>query len=195
MPEGGDITIRTQSIDLDQAFCTTRQEISPGPHALLTISDTGTGIEKEAIPHVFEPFYTDKEPGSGTGLGLSTVLGITQQHHGIVELESTVDKGTTVSVYLPITQQDEQYDNRVVAEQSLPHQGKTILVADDNPMVLNVAEAVLSEAGYEVITALNGEEALKIFKENANSIDLFILDVIMPNMGGGEHCGRAFSKA
>ncbi len=184
MPEGGKLTIRTENVNLDETFGGTHPEAKPGQYVKISVSDTGTGMDPDVLDHVFEPFFTTKEQGKGTGLGLSMAYGIVKQHEGLIYAYSQPEKGTRFEIYLPISQAEVR--NAVAEEKKSGFAGgnETILIAEDDRVVRDFGARVLKEAGYAVITAKDGERALDLLKETANTVDLVLLDVIMPKMGG-----------
>jgi signal transduction histidine kinase/ActR/RegA family two-component response regulator len=183
MTGGGTLVIESKIVELDQDFCRSRPWTSPGSYALLNVVDTGCGMDKETQGQMFEPFFTTKEQGKGTGLGLSTVFGIVRQHQGVIEFESEPGLGTSFSIFFPLSQAD------VVAVEEInvktEHRGTgTILVADDDVLVRDVTRRMLESAGYTLIFARDGEEAIRLFDEHRDEIDLALLDVVMPKLGG-----------
>ena len=186
MPQGGRLLISTENADLDQEFCRTHPGVEPGEYALLKIKDDGLGMDKETVRHVFEPFYTTKGPGSGTGLGLFTVYGIVESHGGYIACASALGQGSEFAIYLPAAS-----DAVAVAEpehdRDAPVAGgrETILLVDDEEAILEVVRDVLRQYGYTVLTADSGEGALEMFCERPEQVDLVILDLGMPGMGGG----------
>lgn len=186
MPDGGKLQIATANVVLDAAFCRTQPEVKPDRYVLLTVTDTGCGMESDLSAHIFEPFYTTKEVGKGTGLGLAMVFGIVKHHGGHILCESRVGEGTTFKIYLPATR--EQIDEPAAGlEAPAPAGGtETILVVDDEDGVRDYTAQALARFGYRVLTATNGEEGLEIYRQQGSRIDLIVLDVIMPGMGGRE---------
>lgn len=185
MPHGGTLTIETSNGQLDSSYFADRQvDIPPGDYVILSVSDTGVGMEKGVRQHVFEPFFTTKEKGEGTGLGLSTVYGIVKQSNGGIWVHSELGKGTTFQVYLP---QVDATEADVVpppfAIESLSGSETVLLVEDDIPVCL-AAQRILQKAGYTVLSAPNGDEALLVAEQHRGKIDLLLTDVIMPNMSG-----------
>jgi PAS domain S-box-containing protein len=183
MPEGGGITIETGGVLVDEAMAAAHPGVEPGLFAILSVTDTGTGIAPENMPRIFEPFYTTKEPGSGTGLGLATVHGIVSQHRGMIHVYSEPGAGTVFRVYLPAAEpagagQEDFFD--------APVQGgsETLLVAEDDEMVRNMAGLMLEMAGYTVFAAKDGIEALEVLEKQGDAVRLALLDVVMPGMGG-----------
>ena len=186
MPSGGRITIATEACRPVEAPLAK----DPVPEVQefflkLSVTDTGVGIPAENLDRVCEPFFTTKEPGQGSGLGLATVYGIVRQHGGFVEIESMVGLGTTISVYLPATDEGEVVASEPRAD-ATEKGSETILLAEDNPGVRELAVESLQDAGYTVVTATDGEEALEKLLASNGSIDLLFSDVIMPKMGGVE---------
>ena len=183
MPSGGKIMVETRNVLLDSAFCANHVGVSPGRYVSLKISDNGSGIPEDVLPHIFEPFFTTKAPGHGTGLGLSTVHGIVNSHGGIITCESKFGHGTTFNVYLPVIDAPQLHVK--VLEKTSPLGGsETILVVDDEEFVRNVEEDILRSVGYQVITASDGADAWEIYQAKQDSIMLTILDILMPRMGG-----------
>lgn len=185
MPEGGKLVIETANVFLDQDYARSHLDARSGRHVLLRVSDTGSGMDQETLEHIFEPFYTTKSPGEGTGLGLSMVYGIVQQHHGFINCYSEVDHGTTFNVYFPAIISETRLDQPVVS--AIPRGGtETILLVDDEDLIRDLGTRILHQAGYAVLTANNGREALGIYRKEQSRIALVILDLIMPEMGGKE---------
>ena len=184
MPDGGRITIKTENVFLDTDYCQTHQLIRPGSYVQLTVSDTGHGIDAESLEHIFEPFYTTKAPGSGTGLGLSMVYGIVKSHDGHIECESTPGLGTTFRILLPAADSIPVAAGPQIQDGSLSGGAATILIADDDESARSVISQMLNRFGYRVLLAETGLEALTIYRNNREAIDLVILDLIMPKMGG-----------
>lgn len=182
----GTITIETGNVSMDKSCCAERPEIVPGEYVLLSVSDTGKGIDKETIEHIFEPFFTTKERGHGTGLGLSTVYGIVKQSNGYIYVNSETDQGTTFNIYLPridgseVSEEDKQGE-RQRAKKGSEH----ILVVEDEEIVRKVICKVLRDFGYTVYEAKNPNEAIQIVqKKRGCKIHLMISDVVMPEMSG-----------
>lgn len=184
MPDGGEIIVHTKNLHLDRHYCDNSQfDLTPGEYIALEITDTGQGIAQENLGRIFEPFYTTKELGKGTGLGLSMVYGMVVQHHGAVEVESELGKGTTFCLLLPCAEViKEQGENR---EEIFVKAG-VILLVDDEEIIRRAGKHLLKKIGYEVIVAANGKEAIEIFQREYRTIDLVILDMVMPEMDGRE---------
>jgi CheY-like chemotaxis protein len=157
--------------------------VKKGEYVLLTVSDTGHGIDDELLPHIFEPFFTTKAVGKGTGLGLATVYGIVKQHNGHITCDSRSGIGTTFNVYVPalITEMDRE---KLIVETPLIGGNETLLLVEDEELVRDLGREILAGFGYEVIIAENGKLALDIFQEQKDRISLVILDLIMPEMDG-----------
>jgi two-component system, cell cycle sensor histidine kinase and response regulator CckA len=185
MPGGGSLTIETRNAYLNEAFCRAHPGIQPGRYAMMQITDTGCGMDEKTLEKVFEPFFTTKEPGKGTGLGLATVYGIIQQHNGMVVPQSAPGRGTTFEIYLPISEESEQ---PVETGEAVAFSGgtETILLAEDDESVQLVSKSILERAGYTVLTANDGREAVEVFCRKADEIALALLDVVMPQLGGRE---------
>lgn len=183
MPGGGHIYIETGNVTLEKSHINTF-EIKPGRFVQIAISDTGIGMEEAVQQKIFEPFFTTKEMGRGTGLGLATVYGIIKGHHGYIEVDSKRGRGTTFCIYLPASRRTAAREKTIRRPRVV---GKgTILVVDDEQMVLEVSCALFEKLGFTVLRADSGEEAVAVFKAHADAVDLVILDMIMPQMSGGE---------
>jgi PAS domain S-box-containing protein len=187
MPGGGRLVLNTSNVTHED-IKSEQYEPIPGYYVLLTVADTGTGMEAEVEERIFDPFFTTKDTGRGTGLGLASVYGITKSHDGYIEVESEKGKGSTFKLYLPATAKT-PLDPPEATTHIIEGSG-TILLVDDEEMVLNVGGRVLEKLGYTVIEAPGGKEAVDIFDKNKESIELVILDMIMPDMGGGETYDR-----
>ncbi len=181
MPDGGRLTIESSRVYLDEAYFKERSlDRHPGDYVMLAVSDTGIGMDAATKARVFEPFFTTKEPGKGTGLGLATVYGIAKQNNGYVWVYSEIGKGTTFKVYFPLSRATE-----VVASETLVPEGdltgdETILLVEDEAALLDVAAAFLEAKGYQVISANNAAEALRVCADEQENIDLLVTDLIMP---------------
>ncbi|MEW6111230.1 MAG: PAS domain S-box protein [Thermodesulfobacteriota bacterium] len=183
MPEGGKLVIHTANVRLDEVYARTHLGARPGPYVLLSVSDTGIGMDKETLDHVFEPFFTTKGVGEGTGLGLATVYGIVKQHGGYIMCYSEPDKGTTFKLYFPALVAETTAEVKV--PRLMPRGGsETVLLVDDEELVRDLGTRILRRAGYTVLTATNGIEALELYVSQPGIISLVILDLIMPEMGG-----------
>ena len=183
MPQGGDIFLKTINIPYGDI----RGKLynpKPGDYVLLTVTDTGMGMDPKTLDRIFEPFFTTKELGRGTGLGLASVYGIIKGHGGYVDVESEEGRGTTFKIYLPASNREIQKTIEV-PDHIIKGTG-TILLVDDEEMVLEVGERFLKVMGYQVLTAREGREAIEVYQKHRDTIDLVLLDIIMPNMKGGE---------
>lgn len=184
MPQGGSLDIRADAIQSTTKFMNDRGWATEGRYVRIQISDTGVGIKAEEIERIFEPFYTSKDVGEGTGLGLSMAYGIIQQHKGMIEVESKPGVGTVFFIYLPF-HDGTPVEMEAADEKSRASGGKeTLLIADDDENIRGLMINILEDQGYRVISAKDGDEALKQFSEHRDEIDLMILDVVMPNLGG-----------
>ena len=184
MPEGGKLTIETCNKTLDDFYCESHLGFKPGDFVRLTVSDNGTGMDKETLQYIFEPFFTTKEAGRGTGLGLATVYGIVKQNEGFINVYSEPGQGTTFSIYLPRTAEETEAQEESHEEQMLTGSGNILLVEDD-PMVLAIAKEMLESIGYAVRVAADPLDALAIC-ERDQAIDMVLTDVVMPIMNGKE---------
>jgi PAS domain S-box-containing protein len=195
MPDGGTLTVSTSHVTLDeQSAPGMGPEARPGDYALLSMTDTGTGILPELLELVFEPFFTTKGPGKGTGLGLTTVHGIVRQSRGFLRVRSQPGAGSTFEVYLPIAEEPAP-SSSVSAEPSPGTPAKrTVLMAEDETAVRDVAEVMLRRVGYEVLSAANAEEALQVAATHTGPIDLLLTDVIMPGMNGRQLAERLLTE-
>jgi PAS domain S-box-containing protein len=185
MPNGGRLSISTKNVYFDEEYCKSYLELSPGNYVLLSISDSGTGMDEETRKHIFDPFFTTKETGKGTGLGLSIVFGIVKSHGGNIQCFSEPGHGTSFKIYLPALRK-----THGVAETpqlaAYPGGNETILLVDDEESVRKLAASVLKRFGYTVLTASDGKECVEVFSREKDKIDLLILDLIMPEMDGSD---------
>ncbi len=185
MPEGGALTISSDVVDIDNIFLMTQGFGNIGRHVLISVSDTGAGMDKRTKERIFEPFFTTKEVGKGTGLGLAIVYGIIKQHSGHIHVESSPGRGATFNIYLPLAQKAVETQPLEIAER--PAGGaETILIAEDDRDIRKLLKTLLSVAGYRVIDAANGSEAVDLFTKNSHRVQLVLLDVVMPIKSGKE---------
>ena len=185
MPNGGRLVVETENVYLEEEHVRQNPYMKPGRYALLTVSDTGIGMEETIRERVFEPFFTTKGPDKGTGLGLAMVYGIVKQHNGFIHLYSEPGKGTAFKVYLPAIEAQPDAVPEKRKEEIVRGGTETILLAEDEEAIRALAERILTGFGYTVLVARNGEEAIEIFREN-KEIVLAVLDVVMPRKGGKE---------
>lgn len=185
MPEGGKIAIETAAIELDEEYTASHAGVTPGRYVVLTVTDTGCGMDADVREQIFAPFFTTKEKGQGTGLGLATTYGIVKQHGGHIWVYSEPGQGTTFKIYLPAV--EPLLDSKIV-EPALPPENKlateTVMVVEDNDMVRQLTVDVLTRRGYVVLAASGGAECLQKLGEHAGPLDLLITDVVMPEMNG-----------
>jgi PAS domain S-box-containing protein len=186
MPDGGRLWIETQGIHYSGASDTPGLDLPPGRYVQMTVADTGHGMDDETVSHIFEPFFTTKDVGEGTGLGLSTVYGIVQSHGGRINCRSRPGEGTRFTILLPARIGTDVLERPCVPTSPLRGGNETILVVDDEYQIREVVREVLSDQGYQVLTAGGGESALRIFRERGHRVDLVLLDLGMPGMGGRE---------
>jgi len=185
MPSGGDIVVKTERVNVAPAFAELYADLKPGRYVELSVADTGHGMTAETLQHIFEPFFTTKPVGQGTGLGLPTVYGIVQQHEGAVHVYSEPSRGTTFKIYLPAVETADEASSRATIL-SVAGGPETILLAEDDPMVCDIARRILVNGGYTVLTAADGEEALDVFRAHRREISLVLLDAVMPKLTGPE---------
>lgn len=183
MPNGGRLTVETANVELTETFRAEHYEVVPGQYILMSVSDTGIGMDEEIQAKVFEPFFTTKEVGKGTGMGLATVYGIVKQNRGYIYVASSPGKGTTFTVYLPVHEGEPE---RVRVEADLSPQsaagGETILVVEDDPALLDLICRTLADHGYRILKAENGDRALEVSDNHPGAIDLILTDIIMPGV-------------
>ena len=184
MPDGGTLTIATENLALDEERAALLDDATPGNYVMLAVSDTGIGMKEEELRRIFEPFYTTKETGKGTGLGLAVVHGIVKQSGGIIEVISEPDAGSTFKIYLPVVEEDRSVavDDRTAS--GTLYGGETILLVEDEAAVRSFAKFALEDLGYEVIEAADGHEAIQIAETRGGEIDLLLTDVVMPGLDG-----------
>jgi PAS domain S-box-containing protein len=187
MPTGGELYLQTENVTLDESF-TEPDQLCTGKYVKMSVTDTGVGIDEAIRERIFEPFFTTKRMGRGTGLSLASAYGIIKNHSGMIHVYSKKDEGTTFSIYLPASEKE------IIEQKALPEEifrgTETVLLVDDEDMIIDIGEKILKTMGYEVITARSGREALRLYKENQVKINLVVLDMIMPGMSGGETYDR-----
>jgi PAS domain S-box-containing protein len=183
MPGGGNLYLESRNVIVDENFAH-RYSIKKGKYVRISITDTGMGMDKETQERIFEPFFTTKEMGRGTGLGLASAYGIIKNHGGIITVYSESDHGSTFGIYLPASEKAVPAEKPSTKDVLRGHE--TILLVDDEHMIIDVGKDILQALGYTVIVARNGKDAVRIYREKKDTIDLVILDMIMPGMGGAE---------
>jgi PAS domain S-box-containing protein len=184
MPHGGKLSIQTALVELDEAYCSQHLGARPGPHVMLSVSDTGVGMDTATRQRIFEPFFTTKETGKGTGLGLSTVHGIVQQSEGTIWVYSEPGRGTTFKVYLPVLEEYEQETVRIEKSLAPRAGGETILLVEDDEQLRTLTAQILRRHGFQVLEAHHGRHAAEVFAAHADAVQLLLTDVVMPEQGG-----------
>jgi len=183
MPEGGDLFLSTENVILEKEYAETCQ-IAPGSYVKISVTDTGVGMDKTVMQRVFEPFFTTRKMGRGTGMGLASAYGIVKNHGGIIHVYSEPGKGSTFVIYLPVSEKAVVRD--IMPNTEILRGSETLLLVDDEEMIIDVGTHLLQELGYTVISTQSGQEALNIFRRDHKRIHMVILDMIMPEMGGGK---------
>ena len=190
MPDGGRLTIETANVVLDPDFVRLHPDASVGPHVMLAIRDTGTGMDEQTVARIFDPFFTTKDIGKGTGLGLSMVYGFVRQSGGSIHVDSELDVGTTLKVYLPQVFQPEEESPTAPPADPAPRGTQTVLVAEDDPAVRQFITQVLRDCGYTVLEAGSTAEAVSISSAHRGEINVLVTDVVMPAMSGPQLAAR-----
>ena len=186
MPDGGEITIETDELQIDQEYVDHHHELTPGEYVIMSIKDTGEGIDEDIIANIFDPFFTTKQHGKGTGLGLATVYGIIKQHDGYIYAYTQKGEGTTFKIYLPLCKETGEKRERTPTKKALFKGYETILIVDDNTAICQLIEETLKPLGYNCLQASSGKDALKLFHNYKRTIHLLLTDVVMPEMSGKE---------
>jgi CheY-like chemotaxis protein len=194
MPRGGKLHIGTSLVEIGQAYAGQHADARPGSFVCLTVTDTGCGMDRKTLERIFEPFFSTKEVGKGTGLGLATVYGLVKQHQGWVEVSSTVNVGTTFNIFFPAAQ-------RALQEESLPQVAapvrggnETIMVVEDEPVLREMVCEILKQHDYQVIEAASGVEALRVWDEFDGRVDLLLTDMVMPEGMTGRELATQLKK-
>jgi PAS domain S-box-containing protein len=183
-PDGGKLLFEIENTTLDDDYANRHLGAQPGRYVLLTVSDTGQGMDQETMKKIFDPFFTTKELGKGTGLGLASVYGIVKSHGGYITCYSEVGQGTTFKIYFPAMEQPEVEETNEVEVKPIPRGTETVLLVDDEETIRGFARQTLMKFGYTVLTASTGEEALTVYSKEPDKIDLIVMDIGMPGMGG-----------
>ena len=183
MPGGGQLYLQTQNVTLDEHHVR-HHAVQAGRYAKISVTDTGTGMDEATLSRIFEPFFSTKEMGRGTGLGLASAFGIIKNHRGIIEAHSKVGDKTTFNIYLPASEKPVKVET--VTDKDLCPGTETILLVDDEKVIIDVCQPMLEKLGYRILVAMSGKEALEIYEADKGRIDLVILDLIMPDMRGDE---------
>lgn len=186
MPKGGNLIIKTANVFLDEEYAARHVPTKPGSYIMLAVTDNGLGMNDETLKNIFEPFYTTKDIGKGTGLGLATVYGIVKQSEGFIWVESEIGAGSTFKIYLPCIDSEPDLRDKDDASEHTAHKAATILIVEDEDLVRALTRQALEECGYKIIEAGNGSQALAMCRQSDCAIDLVITDVVMPEMGGRE---------
>jgi len=185
MPDGGKITIETSNVEFDEPYILSHSQILPGPFVQLSFTDNGTGMDEATKAHIFEPFFTTKAAGNGTGLGLATIYGIVKQSNGYMWVYSEPGQGTSFKIYFPrVSHPKDLAESSTPDSPVLPAAGQTILIAEDEDAVRAILVKACSKAGYHILAATNGEEAMALSESHGGRIDLLVTDVIMPGISG-----------
>ena len=187
MPGGGDLYVQTENIIIDENYIKP-YKVEPGKYIKISVTDTGIGMDKITQQRIFEPFFTTREMGRGTGLGLASAYGIVKNHDGFINVYSEKGKGTTFNIYFPASEKEIIKEKKIHEE--LLRGTETVLLVDDEDMIIDVGQDILKLLGYEVLPVMGGEEAVKVYEKNQAKIDMVILDMIMPDMGGGQTYDR-----
>jgi two-component system cell cycle sensor histidine kinase/response regulator CckA len=187
MPEGGTLTVQTENLIIDQERLTPYR-VKAGDYIKITVADTGIGMDKKTQGRIFDPFFTTREMGRGKGLGLASVYGIIKNHEGFINVDSQKDRGARFEIYLPASRKTAPAQQVPVA--AISHGHETVLLVDDEEMIVDVGERMLEKLGYKTLTAMNGAEAIEIYKRRRKEIKLVILDMVMPKISGGETFDR-----
>jgi len=193
MPQGGHLTFETSNVHLDEDYARMHPSVKPGDHVMLTVADTGCGIDPEILPHIFEPFFTTKEQGKGTGLGLPTVYGIVKQSGGSIWVYSELGHGTVFKVYFPRVECPAVAASSAPRAQATQRGSETILLVEDEEAVRESTSEFLTLRGYTVLQGKNGDDALRILHTLKGKLHLLITDVVMPGMSGRDLADRVLA--
>ncbi|MCP4579009.1 MAG: response regulator, partial [Deltaproteobacteria bacterium] len=188
MPGGGTLFLETDNVVLDEEYLKPFS-VAPGRYVTISVTDSGIGMDKSTQKRIFDPFFTTKKMGRGTGLGLASAYGIIKNHGGIINVYSEKGEGTTFTIYLPASE-SAVVDFNPGSKENIRCGSETLLFVDDEPMIIETAKELLNALGYEVVTANGGKEAVRLYENKRERIDAVILDMIMPDMSGGETFDR-----
>ena len=183
MPGGGDLYLETENVNLDEELASSHK-LKPGKYVKTTVTDTGVGVDKETQQKIFDPFFTTREMSRGTGLGLASAYGIIKNHGGIITIYSEVGEGTTFNIYLPVSEKVIEKEKRL--PEGILKSAGTVLLVEDEEMVLDTIEQYLKKMGFDVLTAPSGKQAIRVYKKNKAEVDIVLLDMIMPGFSGGK---------
>jgi CheY-like chemotaxis protein len=188
MPLGGELHIKTSLLLVSEKYIGRYATVTPGTYMMLSVSDTGTGMDEKTMEHMFEPFFSTKQSGKGTGLGLTIVHSIVQQHNGFIDIESEANKGTTFKIFFPASRVDniEMPISQPVQKKAGTLGEGTLLVAEDDELIRQLLRRLLTGQGYTVVLAEDGEEAIRKYQAYKDVIDMLVLDVVMPGKNGSE---------
>jgi two-component system, cell cycle sensor histidine kinase and response regulator CckA len=189
----GKVSIETENMIADEAYCVAHVGFVPGEYVMLAVSDSGCGMDRETLANIFEPFFTTKERGKGTGLGLATVYGIVKQNDGIINVYSEQGEGTTFKIFLPRYASKAAHNLEEAPTGSATGGPETVLLVEDEAMLLKLAQTMLKKLGYEVLIAATPGEAIRLAAEHAGQIHLLMTDVVMPEMNGRDLAKRLLS--
>ena len=189
MPDGGDLYVQTENVTLDKEYIKPF-EVTPGRYVKISVTDTGIGMDAATREKIFDPFFSTKNIGQGSGLGLSSLYGIIKNHEGLINVYSEKGEGTTFNIYLPASEKEAVEEAPQPGRYEVQYGQGTILLIDDEEMILTVGPKMLEKLGYQTFTAGSGQEALYLYEKHRGNIDLVILDMVMPDMGGGETFDR-----
>ena len=189
MPDGGDLRVRTENVIMEESSVRPF-EVAPGRYVKISVTDAGMGMDAATLEKIFDPFFSTRGAGQGSGLGLASVYGIVKNHGGFINVYSEVGEGTTFNLYLPASENEVSRETPGSGHGSIQYGKGTILLVDDEEMILEVGRKMLENLGYRVLTARSGREALDLYRQQGGRIDLVVLDMIMPGMGGGETFDR-----
>jgi CheY-like chemotaxis protein len=189
MPDEGNLYIQTNNIIVEKEDVPS-YEVSPGKYVKISVTDTGVGMDAETQDKIFDPFFSTKEVGQGSGLGLASVYGIVKNHGGFINFYSEKGKGSTFNIYLPASEKEAKEQSSLSKRLEIQTGHGSILIVDDESMIVEVGKAMLEKLGYRVFVARSGQEALDIYLQHKEEINLVILDMIMPGMGGGQTYDR-----